>query len=97
MNPTFTSPLPPLSSDLIEPHMTRVIGILWRRFQESEKTEGNYRALWEGVRTVNLLSTVCCGNGTGCHASIAANNAMRQVAEFIESEISIDPFCDWSS
>ncbi len=97
MNPTYTPPLQPLPGELTEPCMARVIGILWRRFQESEKTEGNYRALWEGVRTVNLLSTVCCDGSTGCHASIAANNALMQVAEFIESEIGIDPFCDWSS
>ncbi len=97
MNPTYTTPLPPLPSELTEPYMTRVIGILWRRFQESEKTEGNYRALWEGVRAIGLFSMICSGDGTGCHASIAANNAVGQVAEFIESEIGIDPYCDWSS
>jgi len=97
MNPTYTAPLPPMPSELTEPYMTRVIGILWHRFQESDKTEGNYRALWEGVRTVNLFSTVCCDGSTGCHASMVGSNTARQVAEFIESEIGIDPYRDWSN
>ena len=97
MNPTYTAPLPPMPSELTEPYMTRVIGILWHRFQESDKMNVNYRALWEGIRTVNLLSTVCSGAGTGCHASWAANNAVRQVAEFVESKTGIDPYRDWSN
>jgi len=91
----MSDPLPPLSSKLTEPYITQVLGILWKRFNQSEKKEGNYRALWEGVRAVNLFCTVVTDGKTGVHAARACSNLLDKTAQFIEIETGINPFREW--
>jgi len=86
---------PPIPSDITEPHLARVIGILWQRFERSGQEPSDYRTLWDGVRTLNLFTTVASGEGIGCHASIMCNNALGKLAAYIKREINIDPYKEW--
>jgi len=88
-------PLPPISSDLTWRYLTRVIDELWDRFKRSAMEEGDYRALWEGVRAVKLFSVVATDGTTGCYATLVCGNELFRVADFIEAHICIKPFEEW--
>ena len=91
----MSDPLPPLSSELTVPYFARTIGLLWNRFKRSPMQEGDYRALWEGVRTVSLLATIATNGKIGCHSSRCCSNELSRVAEFVEAHTCIKPFEDW--
>ena len=82
---TPIKPLPPLPSEVTEPYLARTIGILWQRFERTEKELADYKTLWDSVRALNLLATVT----GGAHASIACSNALSQLRTYIERETGI--------
>lgn len=79
-------PLPGLPSEVTEPYLARTIGILWQRFERSEKELSDYRTLWDSVRALNLLAVVACGRDAGNHASLACGNALGLLRTHIELE-----------
>jgi len=91
----MSEPLPPLSSELTGKYFARTLGLLWARFKRSPMKEGDYRALWEGARTVSLLATIATDGEIGCYSSICCSNELARVADFIEAHICIKPFEDW--
>jgi len=82
-------PLPGLSSDVTEPYLARTIGILWQRFERSEKELSDYRTLWDSVRALNLLAVVACDGKVGLHASLCCSHALDQLRTHIEQETGI--------
>jgi len=89
VDPVEVDTLPGLSSDVTEPYIMRTIGILWQRFERSEKLLCDYRILWDSVRALNLLATVACNGKTGLHASLACNNALDKLRTYIKLEAGI--------
>ncbi len=86
------TPLPGLPSDITLEYFARTIGILWSRFDQSEKTEGHYRALWEGVRTVSLMATVACNRPNGSYSNVCCSDDLTRVDNLIRDSIIIDPY-----
>ncbi len=91
----MSDPLPPLPSELTGTYFARTLGLLWNRFQRSPMKEGDYRALWEGARTVSLLSTIATDGKIGCHSSRCCTNELSRVAGFVQTHIGIKPFEEW--
>ena len=91
----MSEPLLPISSERTFRHFARVIGVLWDRFKRSAMAEGDYRALWEGVRAIDLFSTLATDGETGCYASMVCDNELARVSDFVEAHIGIKPFEDW--
>ena len=83
---TPVNPLPPLPSEVTEPYLARTIGILWQRFERTEKELADYKTLWDSVRALNLLATVASNGIVGTHASIACSNALSKLRTYIERE-----------
>ena len=91
----MSDPLPPLPSELTGTYFARTLGLLWARFKRSPMEEGDYRALWEGVRTVSLFSHVVTDGKIGCYSSRCCTNELSRVAGFVEASIGIKPFEEW--
>jgi len=84
-----------LPSELTEPYLAKTIGILWDRFERSEKTREHYRTLWDSMRALNLLTVVACKNGIGSRASLVMASKLGDVAKFVKAEIGVNPYREW--
>ncbi len=76
----------PLPSEVTEPYLARTIGILWQRFERTEKELADYKTLWDSVRALNLLAVVACDAKNGVCASLACSNALGKLRTYIEQE-----------
>jgi hypothetical protein len=91
----YAEPLPGLPSEISEPYFALTIGIIWSRFEQTEKTLQDYRNLWERTRTVGLMAVVACDSNNGTRSSLACSNSLGRLSRYIESKIGICPVREW--
>jgi len=61
----------------------------WRESLEADAFYSECQNFWWGVRALNRVSIAC---KEAVHFSIACGNVMRDVANYIEKYLGIDPF-----
>lgn len=77
---------------MIEPFATMLIGRWYMRCEHAKdqmELESNLQNFWFGARALNRIAIVC---HDATHFSIAMNNEMKRIAEYIESKIGINPY-----
>lgn len=87
----------PIVSEECEPFAARMIGVMWARCQ-SAKNEGDTDVYIDGLRHLwmmtQCLSRIAILASTATHFSIAINNHMGMISQFVLKEVGIDPYQD---
>jgi hypothetical protein len=89
-----------LVSEDIEPTFARVIGVMFKRCEEAQGEHALYAAcnrFWWAANGINKI-TIAVRDGhhdADCvHASLAAGNELRRIADYIRHRIGIDPLTE---
>lgn len=96
MNDSTTNTFP-ISSEQIEPFAAMLIGRLFARCEHAKANDPDrmhYHCenLWFGIHG---LEKIAIAAQTATHFSIAMNNHINFIADYIEREIGIDPVKEW--